>query len=71
MHHMNHEELAARLEKRLDRLEEKLDVYLREVAENKADLKWVKGHIKLGLSAILAIATGLLTTAFRVFIKGA
>ncbi len=66
---MNHEELANRLEKRLERIEEKLDNYLQVASTNKADISWVKGYIKVSLSALIAVTAGVITTIFRVFFK--
>lgn len=64
---MDHEELATRLERRIDRLEAKLDKFLELENSNRADLNWVKGYIKLSLSAIIGLITGLATVVFRVF----
>ena len=66
---MDHEQLAKRLEHRLDKIETKLDRYLEISAAQEADIKWVKGYIKVSLSALVAVATGLITTIFRVFIN--
>ena len=66
-HRMDHEELAKRLETRLDKIETKLDRYLEMNAHQEADIKWVKGYIKVSLSAIVAISAGLITTIFRTF----
>ena len=63
------EALSKRLESRLEKIEDKLDKHLEIVATNRADLHWVKGYIKIGLSAIMAIILGLITTVFKVFYK--
>lgn len=67
MSQMDHEELAKRLEGRIDRLEAKIDEYLKSTHEQDADLKWVKGYIRVSVSAFLAVITGLITTAIKVF----
>ena len=69
MQQMDHEQLAKRLEKRLDTIESKLDRYLETSATQTNDIKWVKGYIKVSLSVIIAIATGLVSTIFKVFIN--
>ena len=66
---MDHDQLATRLEQRLDKIENKLDRFLEMNAAQEADLKWVKGYIKVSVSAMIAIATGLITTIFKVFFK--
>lgn len=68
-HHMSHEQLLKIVEKRLDKIEEKLDKHLEQVSKNTADISWVRGHIKLGLGAVVGLTTGLLTLLFKVFIK--
>lgn len=64
---MDHEELARRLEARLDKIEEKLDKHILLATENEVDLRWVKGSIKLALSAIITLTIGLATTIFNTF----
>jgi len=54
---------------RLDRIEQKLDKHLEIVTTNQADITWVKGYIRVSVSAILAITAGVITTIFRVFFK--
>lgn len=66
---MDHNELAQRLERRLDRIEEKLDSHLTSMSTNKADIQWVKGYIRLSLSTMVAIIAGVITTMIRVFVK--
>jgi predicted KAP-like P-loop ATPase len=66
---MDHLELAKRIEKRLDKIEHKIDKHLEQVSTNKSDLVWVKGYIKTSISAIIAIAGTCLTLIFRVFYK--
>ncbi len=69
MMQMNHEELANRLEKRLDNIETKLDRYLEKMAENSTDVNWVKGYIKITLTTLTAMAVGVITTIIHVFFK--
>ena len=65
---MNHEELARRIEQRLDRLETKLDSYVEVNTVSKADLAWVKGYIRVSVGAFLALISSMVITIFRVFI---
>lgn len=65
----NQEELVQRIEHRIDRLEEKLDKYLELMHHQEADIKWVKGYIKLSLSLIVTIITGLVSTLINYIIK--
>jgi len=69
MHKMDHEELAKRLEQRLDKIEDKLDKHLEQVTTNTADIKWVQGYIRLSLTALIALGTGVVTTIFKVFFR--
>ena len=64
---MDHEELASRLEQRLDKIEKKLDKHLEVSTVNAADISWVKGYIKISISAILAVIAGLVTAIFQIF----
>ena len=64
---MDHEELARRLEARLDKIEAKLDNYLPAQAQHEADIKWVKGYIKVSVSALITLGIGLITTLLKMF----
>lgn len=66
---MNHEELAKRLEKRLDIIEDKLDTYLSVVSTNKTDLLWVKGYIKMSLTALVGVGMAVLSLILKIFTK--
>ncbi len=66
---MDHEELARRIEIRLDKIEEKLDRHIQVTTENEIDLRWVKGSIKLALSAILGLMGAVSATLVELFIK--
>lgn len=62
---MDHEELAGRLEKRLDKIETKLDKHLTTSAKNEADLNWVRGYIKTSVGFIISLTIGVITTFLR------
>ena len=65
----NQEEKALRevFEKRLDRIEAKLDKHLEVVANHDAHLTWVRGYVRISAMFFLSLAGGLITTAARVF----
>ena len=66
---MHNRELVERVEQRLDNIESKLDKHLEQVSTNKADISWIKGHIKISVTTTIALVTGLVTTIFKVFFK--
>lgn len=66
---MDHEELARRIEARLDKIEEKLDKHIQLTTENEVDLRWVKGSIKLALSAIIGIIGSMAAIVFEFILK--
>ena len=66
---MNHDELADRLEKRLDKIESKLDRHLVQVSTNEADLNWVKGYIRISTTMLTAMVVSVGSLIFKVFIK--
>ena len=45
--------------KRLDRIEEKLDTAIERTIKAEADVSWLRGHVRLAGSALLALITGL------------
>lgn len=65
--HLEHEELARRLESRLDKIESKLDKYLESANSNSADLKWVKGYIRVSVGLFVSVFAGLLTALTKLF----
>lgn len=66
---MDHEELAERLEARLDKIEAKLDRHIQVTTENEVDLRWVKGSIKLALSMIVGLVGAMVTALIELFVK--
>lgn len=54
---------------RLDRIEDKLDRYLEKSAQQDVEIKWVKGYIKVSISAIIAIAGALASVLFGYIFK--
>ncbi len=62
---MEIKELDARLEARLDRIEQKLDVYQDIGVKNSSDITWIKGFIKIGTAAVVATLGFLLKYIFN------
>lgn len=55
------EHIIHEMNKRFDRLEAKLDAYTEHTAAHKQDINWIKGVIKIGLSAVVAVAGAVAT----------
>lgn len=66
-HHELLDRLADKFDERCDRLEAKLDRYSEVSSKNTADLRWVKGYIKLSLTAILGIITSAIAGVLKYF----
>lgn len=66
---MNHEELLAVLDKRLDKIEEKLDKHLAIVASNSTSIDWLRGSIKILTTFIFSLAGGVILALFKLFAK--
>lgn len=62
---MDHNELAKRIESRLDKIENKLDKHLEIYAENTADIRWIKGYIKISITALIAISGTIITIVLK------
>lgn len=54
------------IKRRLDRIEKKLDVHLEQTMINKADIKWIRGFIKISVSAFIAIVAAILHMVLRI-----
>ena len=64
---MNHDELAERLEKRLDNIEKKLDNSLEQMTVNKTDINWLKGYVKSSIAFLVTLSAGVVTSLFNIF----
>ncbi len=64
---MNHDELLTAIDKRLDKIEDKLDKHLEIVATNKADIVWLRGSVKLIATFIISLAGGVILALFKLF----
>jgi chaperonin cofactor prefoldin len=56
------------VDKRLERVEEKLDDHLSRLSTAEASIEWLRGHAKLSITIILSVAGFLASLYFR---KGA
>lgn len=43
---------------KLDRISDKLDNHLERIAVVESDVNWLKGHVKVSISSLLAVVTG-------------
>lgn len=53
------------VDKRFDKVEEKLDSYGKQTVANANDLKWVKGHVTWVITLIVTVAGFFLTLYFK------
>jgi len=60
---MNLEELRQHMDSRFDRLEDKVETFQDRITENTSDIGWIKGHLRVTVTIILAVA-GFLSAAF-------
>ncbi len=58
---MEIKDLADRVDERLNRIEEKLDMHIQGSITNAADIHWIKGYIRLSTSVILTILGAVFT----------
>lgn len=64
---MNHDELLTAIDKRLDKIEDKLDKHLEIVTTNKADIAWLRGSVRLISTFIISLAGGLILAFVKLF----
>lgn len=57
--------MTPELEKRLDRIEKKLDAHLVQTVQNETDIKWIRGFIKISMTAIFTVISGLVVTLIK------
>ena len=69
---MDINELKQHIDRRLDqvdsklvRMEEKQDRHLDRISSAEASIKWLRGTVKFGASALLAIMSGLVTLVYN------
>lgn len=64
---MQHDDLIDHLNRRFDRLEEKLDDYQVKTIETKQDVTWLKGYVKVSLSALVTLGGAILAYLLHTF----
>lgn len=52
-------ELKEHLDTRLDRIEEKLGDHLERISKAEEAITWIKGHLKISVSLLLAALSGV------------
>ena len=65
---MNHNEIVRQVSERIDRLEAKIDPFIEQVVENKKDIAWTTGSIKLGITLTAALITAVITVILNHYI---
>jgi uncharacterized protein (DUF608 family) len=43
------------MDQRFDRLEDKVETFQDRITENRNDIGWIKGHLKLSMTALLTV----------------
>lgn len=70
---MDHEQLAERLEKKIDdrfnALEKKIDDAIHTSIVNKNDISWLKSFVKTSVGIYVTLFAGMITSLFKHFIK--
>lgn len=66
---MRIEDLQHHMDARFDRLEDKVDDFQEKITENRSDIGWIKGHLKVTVTIILA-AAGFMATALYESLRG-
>lgn len=62
---MDLKRLQEHVDKRFDKIEEKLDSFARQTIDHANDLKWVKGHVTWIITLIVAVSGFFLTLYFK------
>ncbi len=52
------------LKTQLNRIEAKLDSHIERITQTETDMKWVKGAVKVGMTLILTVLSGLISLLF-------
>lgn len=64
------QDLKKHLDSRLDRIEGKIDQHLERISKAEESISWIKGHIKLGASLLVAVLSGMAGAIYHFMIKG-
>lgn len=66
---MDIRDLREHLDNRIDRLETKLDDHLDRISKAEESIHWLKGHVKISISVLLAFITGLVGAFYKFILK--
>lgn len=66
---MEIKDLRDHLDERIDRLENKLDDHLGRISKAEESIEWLKGHVKVSISILLAFVTGLVGAFYKFILK--
>jgi hypothetical protein len=61
--------LKDHLDGRLDKLEGKLDNHLERISRAETSIEWIRGHLKISISILVAALTGMAGVLFN-YLKG-
>ena len=62
---MKIEELKAHMDGRFDKIEENQVDFIKATTENKTDIHWIKGHLKVTVTIIMTVAGFLAAALFK------
>jgi len=62
---MNHNDLKEHLDKRFDRIENKIDNHLERISKAEESLIWMKGHLKVATTFIVTLASAAIAAYFK------
>lgn len=63
------DDLRQHLDKRFDRIEQKLDNHLERISKAEESIIWMKGHLKIATTFILSLASAAIAAYFKYFHK--
>jgi hypothetical protein len=66
---MDLQDLRGHIDGRLDKLEEKLDNHLERISRAEASIEWIRGHLKISVSILVAALAGMAGALFN-YLKG-
>lgn len=66
---MEIKDLRDHLDDRIDRLETKLDDHLGRISKAEESIEWLKGHVKISISVLLAFISGLVGAFYKFILK--
>lgn len=66
---MDLNDLREHLDGRLDKIEDKLNNHLERISKSETSIEWLKGHLKLSLSLLLAALSGMAGAIYQYVVK--